>query len=119
MPRNFNTAALANNPLEPNPFVLAASSFPVFGGAKYLLAEKPVFFGFEGPVVDRFWFLYFAVGPGSDGVRCSEANPDIGELIDINHLPLSIRNGDGRCVSVVTVVASEARLLRPSLARVG
>ena len=119
LPRDFNSAAFTDNPFKAHSFVFATSAFPILRGPKDFLAEKPILFWLEGPVVDGFGLLYFAVRPGSDCVGRSETNADVGELVDVNHLLLSIREGDGVCVPAVTLVASEVDLLHQSLVQVG
>ena len=52
--RDLHTAALADDAAVAHPLVLTAVAFPVFGGAKDLLAEEPVHFGLQGAVVDGF-----------------------------------------------------------------
>ena len=41
---DFNTAAFADDALESDALVLAASTLPVFRGTEDLLAEKAIFF---------------------------------------------------------------------------
>ena len=41
---DFNTAAFADDALESDALVFAASTLPIFGGTEDLLAEKAIFF---------------------------------------------------------------------------
>ena len=59
--RDFYSATFANNSLETNSLVLTAGTFPVFGRTKDFLAEKPVFFRLEGPVVNGLRLFYLTV----------------------------------------------------------
>ena len=61
--RNLDTAFLADYTPVFQALVLAAQAFVIANRAENLGAEQPIPFRLEGPVVDRFWFLHFPVGP--------------------------------------------------------
>src|SRR5581483_1550462 len=83
---DLDPAALADDPLEPNPLVLAAVALPVPGGTEDTLAEEPVLLRLQGPVVDRLGLLHLAVRPGTDLVRRRQPDPDLVEVVDVQHL---------------------------------
>ena len=82
---DLHPAALADDALEPDALVLAATAFPVLGGTEDLLAEQAVLFGLERAVVDGLRLADLAVGPGTDGVRGRQADPDVREVVDVDH----------------------------------
>ncbi len=65
-PCDLNTAPLADDTTESHTLVLPAVALPIPRGTENTLVEEAVLLGLEGPVVDRFGLLDFAVRPGSD-----------------------------------------------------
>ena len=51
-PRNLDATPVANNPFEPDPFVLAAVALPILGGTENALTEQPILLRLESPVID-------------------------------------------------------------------
>src|SRR5271166_801744 len=80
---NFHAAALADDALEPDTLVLTAVALPVPGRAEDLLAEEPVLFRLQGPVVNGLRLLDLTVRPRPDVVRCGKANPQVVEKVDV------------------------------------
>src|SRR5205807_611094 len=83
---DLHAAALADDPPEADALVLAAVALPVLGGTEDLLAEEPVLLGAEGAVVDRLRLLDLAVRPRADRVRGGQADPELLEIVHIQHL---------------------------------
>src|SRR5262249_7526623 len=83
---DLDAAALADDPLEPDPLVLTAVALPVPGRAEDLLAEQPVLLGLERGVVDSFWLLDLAVRPLPDVVRGRQADTQVVEEVNVKHL---------------------------------
>jgi hypothetical protein len=73
---DFHSAAVADYSPEADSFVFTAVALPVFDRAEYPLAEEPISFRLEGPVIDGLRLGHFAIGPGTDGLRRSQLNPD-------------------------------------------
>ncbi len=84
--RDLDATALADDPLEPNPLVLAAVALPVPRGTEDALAEQTVLLGLERPVVDGLRLLDLAVGPGPDLIGRRQADPQLVEVVDVEHL---------------------------------
>ncbi len=82
-PGDLDAAALADDALEADPLVLTAVALPVPGRTEDLLAEEPVLFRLQGPVVDRFRLLDLAVRPRPDVVRRGQADPQVVEEVDV------------------------------------
>src|SRR5262245_21814913 len=83
---DLDAAALADDALEPDALVLAAVALPVPRRSEDPLAEQAVLLRLEGPVVDRLRLLHLAVGPRTDLIRGGQADPDLVEVIDVQHL---------------------------------
>src|SRR6266487_4348453 len=83
---DLDAAALADDPLEPDPLVLTAVALPVPGGDEDLLAEEPVLFRLERAVVDGLGLLDLTVRPLSDVVRGGKANAQVVEEVDVKHV---------------------------------
>ena len=89
---DLDAAALTDDALEADTLVLAAVALPVPGRTEDLLAEESVLFGLEGAVVDGLRLLDLAVGPLTDVVSGGQADPQLVEEVDVEHLssiPLS------------------------------
>src|SRR5262249_22306692 len=84
--RDLDTAALADDALEPHALVLAAVALPVPGGTEDALAEQTVLLGLERPVVDGLRLLHLAFGPGRDLIGIGQADPQLVEVVDVEHL---------------------------------
>src|SRR4051794_36425561 len=82
---DLDAAALADDSLEADALVLTAGALPVTGRTEDLLAEEPVLFRLQGPVVDRFRLLDLTVRPGTDVLGSSEANTQLIEEVDVQH----------------------------------
>ncbi len=65
---DFDAAAIADDVLVLNAFVLAASALVVAHRAEDLLAEETAWLGLEGAVVDGLRVLDLALGPFADGI---------------------------------------------------
>ena len=63
---HFDPAFLADDAPVFHALVLAAVALVILGGAEDLGAEEAVFFGLEGPIVDRLRLLHLSMGPGLD-----------------------------------------------------
>src|ERR1700749_3306627 len=74
---DLDTALLADDAAELHPLVLAAQALVVLDRTKDTGTEQPIAFRLEGPVVDRFRLLDFAVGPGSDLFRRGDLDLDL------------------------------------------
>ncbi len=66
---HFDTAAVADDAAETDPFVFSAVALPVLDRAEYPLAEKTITLRFEGAVVDRFRLGNLAIRPGKNRLR--------------------------------------------------
>ena len=89
-PGDLDAAALADDPPEPDPLVLPAVALPVLGRTEDLLAEEAVLLRTQGPVVDGLRLLHLTVGPSPDGVGRRQSDPQLIEVVDIQHQnPLS------------------------------
>src|SRR5262249_50049781 len=83
--RDLHTAALADDALEAHALVLAAVALPVLGGTEDLLAEEPVLLRLERAVVDGLRLLDLAVGPHANRVGRSQPDPQLIEVVDVEH----------------------------------
>src|SRR5690606_17002187 len=88
---HLDAAALTDDALEAHALVLAAVALPVPGRAEDLLAEEPVLLRLQGPVVDGLGLLDFAVAPTADVLRRSQANPQLVEEVDVEHVDPLVR----------------------------
>src|SRR5690606_31942402 len=113
---DLHAAALADDALEPHPLVLAAGALEVLGRPEDLLAEEAVLLGLERAVVDGLGLLDLAVGPHADGIRGRQPDPELVEVVDVEHLvlPLSLvrRTGGRSLADAPTGAGGDARLLR-------
>jgi hypothetical protein len=71
---HFDAAAVADDALELDPLVLAASALVVTDGAENLLAEEAAGLGLERAVVDRLRVLDLPARPRADRVRAGDGN---------------------------------------------
>ena len=76
----LHAAAVANYAPVANALVLAAEALPVLGGTEEPLAEQPVLFRAERPVVDGFRLGDLAVGPAENLLRRCDGNADRVEI---------------------------------------
>jgi hypothetical protein len=83
---DLHAAALADDALEADALVLAAVALPVLGGTEDLLAEEPVLLRLERAVVDGLRLLHLAVGPRADGVGRGQTDPELAEVVDVEHV---------------------------------
>src|SRR5262249_35740665 len=83
---HLDATALADDALEADPLVLTAVTLPVPGGTEDLLAEQPVLLRLQGPVVDRLGLLDLAVGPLTDVLSGGQADAQLVEEVDVEHL---------------------------------
>ncbi len=60
---DFHPALLADNASMFHPFVFSAIALIIFGRAKDLSTEEPIFFRFESSIVNRLRLLDLSVGP--------------------------------------------------------
>ncbi len=89
-PGDFDATALTDDALEAHPLVLATRALPVPGGAEDALAEQPLLLGLEGAVVDRLGLLDLAEAPCADLVCRREANAQLVEEVDVEHVVPSL-----------------------------
>ena len=82
---DLDATALADDPPEAHPLVLPAVALPVLGRAEDLLAEESVLLRAQRAVVDGLGLLHFAVRPSPDRVGRSQSDPQLIEVIDIQH----------------------------------
>jgi hypothetical protein len=85
-PRHLDAAALADDPLEADPLVLAAVALPVAGRTEDLLAEQAVLLRAQRSVVDRLGLLHLTVGPDPDLVGGGQPDLELVEHVHIEHL---------------------------------
>jgi len=85
---DLDAAALTDDALEPDALVLAAVALPVPGRTEDLLAEEPVLLRLERAVVDRLGLLDLAVRPLADVLAGGQADTELVEEIDVEHLSL-------------------------------
>jgi hypothetical protein len=79
---NFHTALVTDDSAVLHALVFATQTLPISDGAEDLCAEKTVPFRLEGPIVDRFRFGHFTMGPSTDLLRRSQADLDGVEIDD-------------------------------------
>lgn len=82
---DFNAAPLADDSLVLDLLVAAAVAFPILDRPEDALAEEAIALWLEGSVVDRFWLLDFAVGPGTDFFWAGDANTNLVEEVAVGH----------------------------------
>ena len=97
---DLDAAALADDALEADPLVLAAVALPVPGRTEDLLAEEPVLLRLEGAVVDGLRLLDLAVRPLADVVGGGQADAQLVEEVDVEHV--------SSCLSVVLCLTLES-----------
>ena len=85
---HLDATALTDDALEADPLVLATGALPVPRGTEDALAEETVLLRLEGAVVDRLRLLDLAVAPLADGLRGGQADPNLVEVVDIQHCVL-------------------------------
>ena len=56
----FNPAVFTDNAFMANTLVLTTVTFPVFLRSKNFLAKQPLFFWFQGSIINGFRFFYFS-----------------------------------------------------------
>ena len=78
---DFNAAAVADDTLVLDAFVLSAVALPVTGGSEDAFAEQTALLGFQTAVVDCFRVLDFAMGPGTDGLRTRNIDRNCAEIV--------------------------------------
>ncbi len=83
---DLDAAALADDALEADPLVLAAVALPVACRPEDLLAEQAVLLGTQRAVVDRLGLLHLTVRPVADLVRRGQADLQLVEHVDVEHL---------------------------------
>ena len=82
---DLDAALVADDPLVPDPLVLAAVALPVLGGTEDALVEEAVLLRLEGAVVDRLRLGDLARGPALDLIGRGEADADRVEVVDFQH----------------------------------
>ena len=85
-PGHLDAAALTDDALEPDPLVLAAVALPVPLRTEDLLAEESVLLRLQGAVVDGLRLLDLAVRPPTDVVGRGQADAQLVEEVDVEHL---------------------------------
>src|SRR6476469_8242499 len=88
--RDLDATALTDDALEADALVLAAVALPVPGGAEDALAEQALLLGLERAVVDGLGLLDLAVAPLADGFRGGEADAQLVEEVDVEHVVPSL-----------------------------
>ena len=101
---HLDAAALADDPLEAHPLVLAAVALPVAGRSEDLLAEQPVLLRTQRAVVDRLGLLHLAVRPRADLIRGRQPDLELVEHVHVKHVCLSLRVCRRACVVIRRVV---------------
>ena len=87
---HLDAAALADDPLEAHPLVLAAVALPVPSRSEDLLAEQPVLLRAQRPVVDRLRLLHLAVRPRTDLIRGGQPDLELVEHVHVKHSLISL-----------------------------
>src|SRR5690606_2591633 len=82
---NLNPAAVADDTFVANGLELTAVTFPFLRCAEYPLAEQPVLFGTECPVVDCLRLLHLAVAPRPDLIRRGQFYHNTVEILNFPH----------------------------------
>src|SRR5205823_9304463 len=82
---DLDAATLADDALESDALVLAAVALPVPRRTEDPLAEQPVLLRLQRAVVDGLRLLHLAVGPGTDLVRRRESDPELIEIVHVQH----------------------------------
>ena len=88
--RDLDATALTDDALEADALVLAAVALPVPGRAEDALAEQALLLRLEGAVVDGLGLLDLAVAPLADGLRGGEADAQLVEEVDVEHVVPSL-----------------------------
>jgi hypothetical protein len=88
----FYTATVADNPLVPDGFKLAAVTFPFLSGTEDTLTKESVLFRTEGSVVDSLRFFYFPIGPAPDYLWGSQTDHNGIEILYIPHYLLLVKS---------------------------
>ena len=83
---NLYAASFTDDALVTHALVLSARALPVLGGAKDPFVEQAFFLWLQGAVVDGFRFLHLAIRPGVDVVLSRQTDPELVELIRIQHI---------------------------------
>ena len=84
--RDFNATTLTDDALEADALVLAAVALPVASRSEDLLAEQAILLRTERAVVNRLRLLHFTVGPVTNLVRFGEADFQLIEHVDVEHV---------------------------------
>src|SRR5207302_37850 len=84
-PGDLYTAALADDPLEPDPLVLAAVALPVTGRPEDPLTEQAVLLRLQRPVVDGLRLLDLAIRPRPDLIGRRQPDPQFIEIVHVEH----------------------------------
>src|SRR4029453_283660 len=92
-PGDLDATALTDDALEADALVLAAVALPVPRRPEDLLAEQAVLLGLEGAVVDRLRLADLAVLPNADLLGRGTADPQLVEVVAVEHLNLLDRRG--------------------------
>ena len=87
---DLDATALTDNALEAHPLVFATRALPVPGGAEDALAEQALLLRLEGAVVDRLGLLDLAEAPCADLVCRREADAQLVEEVDVEHVVPSL-----------------------------
>ena len=82
---HLDAAALADDPLEAHPLVLAAVALPVTSRSEDLLAEQAVLLRAQRAVVDRLRLLHLAVRPRADLIRGGQPDLELVEHVHVKH----------------------------------
>ena len=84
--RDLDAAAVADDAAIANALVFSAGTLPILDRTEYAFAEKPVFLGLEGSIVDGFRLRDFAVAPLTYHLGGGELDThrlDVGGLVSI------------------------------------
>src|SRR6266581_188960 len=107
---HFDAALLAYDAAMLQALVLAAQALVILDRAEYLGAEQAVPLRLEGPVVDRFRLLDFAVGPRTDLLGRGQADGDGVEFLFLRYLLKEIE----QCFHVFTPARGETSIQYPA-----
>ena len=78
---DFDTTLLTDYTAVLKAFVLAAQAFEILDRTEHLGAEQTVALGLEGTIINRFRFLHFTVGPGTNHVWRRQSDLDVVKVL--------------------------------------
>src|SRR2546421_692437 len=88
LPRHFDAAALADDPLVADALVLAAVALPVLRRTEDALAKQTVTLGLERAVVDGLRLRHLAGRPVADHLAGCNSDPNCVKVVDVDQVAL-------------------------------